>query len=354
MDQLDRYYTPIDIAARIILDHVKVPPDVCVDTTCGTGNLLAAVSSMHNQTECIGLDKDVDAITKLRENRPDWHLLATDIFHENTTQLLENLPIKSCDLLLINPPFTMDKVKSFEVQYQGVSFKSSLAMAHILRSFDLFESPKEALIIAPESMMYSERDFLAREALGESYTISNLYPLERKAFTGAFVGSTVLKISKNKPVKELKYISGKYKTTIKVKVMRGGLPVHEHRFDSQGMPYVHTTNFKELWQGNSADLKLVTSISRGTIQGNVIFIPRVGIPKIDYFKTINLLTKVQLSDCVIAFQSTSKQSLKTLEARVLENWNQFIDLYKGTGARYISISRLESWLKDELNVHILK
>lgn len=351
MDNLDRYYTPEDVAERIVSKYVSKAPNFCVDTTCGTGRLLDAISKTYKDAQCLGIDKDKAVINNLRKRRPNWHLASTDIFHAYATKIVKKLPIRhSCDLLVINPPFSMGKKKSFEVNYEGDYYSTSLAMAHVLRSFDLFKPNAEALVIVPESLLHSEKDKAARDALTRTFFINDLFSLERKTFSGTSVAAVVVKISKTECTQPLVKLNRYAGSQIKINLTRGGLPVHEHKSHIDGIPYVHTTDIRKIINDGIPSLKVVNPINRGRVNGWAILIPRVGIPKMPLLKLAKFEQELQLSDCVIALHSTSKIKMQTVEARILENWDEFIHLYKGTGARYISLSRLNSWFKNSLAI----
>ncbi|MFW8695531.1 hypothetical protein, partial [Mesorhizobium japonicum] len=87
-------------------------------------------------------------------------------------------------------------------------------------------------------------------------------------------------------------------------------------------------------------------MAKGRTKGWVILIPRVGMPDASLVKALKLDTLTQLSDCVIALEFSSKNSALKAEGRLHSHWNEFKDLYRGTGARYVTISRLSFWLNS--------
>ena len=65
---LDRYYTPAEVA-RSALERATLAgsPSVCADTTCGTGRLLNAANEVFGAVQCVGIDRDSNAIAALRK-----------------------------------------------------------------------------------------------------------------------------------------------------------------------------------------------------------------------------------------------------------------------------------------------
>ena len=68
---------------------------------------------------------------------------------------------------------------------------------------------------------------------------------------------------------------------------------------------------------------------------------------IEKLSILNLATEVQLSNCVLAMTSHCSEDLKHLCSIIKRNHFEFKDLYRGTGARYLTKSRLEQWLIEK-------
>ncbi len=127
--------------------------------------------------------------------------------------------------------------------------------------------------------------------------------------------------------------------------VRGGLPVFEARGLSKGIPYIHSTSIRAVVaDGTATGCGLVRPIQRGVVAGHVILLPRVGVPQPDLVRPIYLARKTQLSDCVVAIKLSSRHRAETTAKRIRENWSSLIALYRGTGARYVTVARLGDWL----------
>ncbi|WP_157665639.1 class I SAM-dependent methyltransferase [Pseudomonas fragi] len=340
---MDRYYTPENVAIHA-LERGSFPsiPKVCADSTCGSGRLLDAANTVFGSVHSIGIDSDEDAITQLRLRRPGWQLSVGDLLQHNPTDVFPKR--QSVDLLVLNPPFSHGKRKFVDIQYAGKDMTGSIAMAHVMRSFELFQPTLGAIIIAPESLLYSETDHIARQTLEEDYLFEKIADLERCTFRGARVRASVVQISpgaRDLTHQEVKSNNVVLPTTL----VRGSLSVHLNVIDPAGVPFIHSTDLKHIVvTGKLDELSKTSNVVKGRTKGWVILIPRVGLPDILYVKALKLMESVQLSDCVIALEFPTKSIALRAERRIHSRWQEFRSLYRGTGARYITISRLSLWL----------
>lgn len=348
---MDRYYTPIELAESILASNFHIDVDVCVDSTCGIGNLLSAANNIYGNVQCCGLDRDKNAIAALRRKNPSWKLSATDFMKLKDAK--NNLVIDELcgsDLLLLNPPFSHGKKKHVSIKYDGLNIQSSIAMAHILRSLEYFCPRNGAMVIAPESILYSDTDCYARSAINQKYYIKVISELDIKTFSGARVRSTALKILPRKNViKKIKLIDPKQEKSI-TNIIRGALPVHDVRYSygKTSVPFIHSTDLKNFAQTKTIlSSKRTCSNRKGRVKGSLILLPRVGLPNKEYIKPLYFQEEIQLSDCVIAISFKTKKNANIGSRLLRDNINELIGLYRGTGARYITITRLQKWLASK-------
>lgn len=356
MNDLDKYYTPLDVATNIIKKADFTSPKICVDPTCGSGNLLSAADKLFENINCFGIDKDRSTINSLRKKKPLWNLSVADFLRENSykkTKASANL--KECDLVLLNPPFSHFKTKYVDINYSGQNLKGSIAMAYLLRSLELFSPREGALVVAPESLLYSQTDEHARHLIEQNYKFEHIQDLESKTFYGARVHSSTFRLtSKSFEYNPVKTISNNL-SLIKCNFVRGALPVYKSKQKInllESVQFIHSTDLKFI-QANRPHNKNYTSVTAsGRISGDVILIPRVGVPNVSNTKIYRFNETVQLSDCLIAIQCVGGiEYLKEIEKRLITNWNDFSLIYRGTGARYITIARLQEFLLT-LNIKI--
>lgn len=354
--ELDKYYTPSTVAASILKESFFSSPRVCVDSTCGSGRLLEAAHNTFDDVKCIGLDRDKRAIAALKRKKPEWVLSVADLLNVNSYRKTHAFAAQeSCDLLLLNPPFSHQGRKSIDISYLGNELKGSVAMAHILKSFEIFNPKQGAIIIAPESLLYSETDSTARRILKNEFNVEIIGELENKTFRGARVHSVAIQLLRkdiellvDTPKVESSFSTNVLLTT---KLIRGNLPVFKFEEMPYGRPFIHSTNLLELAKSSDVSTLPVGTYTDRKLQPSwVLLLPRVGVPNINALRPIYLDQDVQLSDCVIALSFVKKSESIEAEKRILAHWEEFSALYRGTGARYVTLSRLKEWLMSKLIV----
>lgn len=106
-------------------------------------------------------------------------------------------------------------------------------------------------------------------------------------------------------------------------------------------PLAHSTdlnNFGLTLNGHRA------AAGSSAIQGAFVALSRVGNPKKEKIALHYSRTKIAISDCIIALRCRTKEQASTLHSALLNNWPVLKSLYGGTGARYITVSKLVSHL----------
>ncbi|HKY38420.1 MAG TPA: class I SAM-dependent methyltransferase [Polyangiaceae bacterium] len=341
---LDRYYTPEDVAERLAA-AVVTDSGRCVDASCGDGRLLSAAVSVAPGTSCVGIDKDPFAIRRLRRQRPEWILSVGDALRsESLRHCHAAVSGKECDFLLANPPFSRIKGhKGLTVDYEGTPVTCSVAMAYMLRALDVFQPQQGTAAVVPESLVYSDLDSEARRLLGEHYTLDVLGGLKNSTFAGARANAVLVRLTggtvRRRKSKPTAWWNGE-----RPRIHRGGLPVFELTKSRNGVRFVHTTDL-QLGERHVPDrLMRVKPLERGLVGGSVILLPRVGVPSLQHCVPFYFRSKVQLSDCVIALKFTDAVSARSFSAGLLRRFVSLRKLYRGTGARYVTVARLEEWL----------
>jgi len=343
--KLDKYYTPPETAlelAQVFGDH-KIR--TVADGACGDGNLLRAAELHFNKVTCRGVDVDTTTVRRLRRRHPHWLISTANMLIPRSRNAIVG-DVRTHDAVLLNPPFSMHARKYIVGALNKEHVKCSIAMAHILANISTFNPRHGLSAIVPESLMYSQIDTAARGMLSKTYSIRIIKELRNTTFSGTRVNSLILRIA---PVVEdissvvcLPAIwSGKPKCTI----VRGGLPLHEARFDKNGLPLIHSTDIVSVASELTPE-KRVRPIGRGLVKGTAVLLPRVGIPAPAAIVHRQLHYTAQLSDCVIALLFSS-QSAAHMFARALKCNREILDkLYRGTGARYVTVSRLAQVLTE--------
>lgn len=345
---LDKYYTPSDVAKKL-LEKAQVvgSPKHCIDSTCGVGELLKAASEVYPASSIVGLDKDGAAIRKARKAFPQWLLSNVDVLNRRS---VARSPILSSDyedgLLVINPPFSQQGYKSLECNLLGENIKTSVAMAYLAKSLEIFAPSKGVVMVAPESLLYSDVDAKARSLLSSIFNMEEVMGLKTTTFRGARVHASVVYFKPG----DSSFNNSQQLLCHKVidfSLLRGTLPVFRAEKVVAGLPFLHSTDLSGILSGESlSSLPKVMRHGSSQIKGHVILLPRVGVPSFPQCRNVYFDQYVQLSDCVFALQFSCLESAGKAASRLNSSWGELCGIYRGTGARYVTRTRLLEYLNN--------
>jgi hypothetical protein len=336
---LDKFYTPpvvaSEVAAAVRFDDVRS----IVDSNCGAGNLLDAAVSHFPKAAVLGIDADSPTIRKLAGRRPSWKLVAGNSLTQRAWAVY---PEFEPDIAILNPPFSLPTFKGIETTFAGKELRVSTAMAHVLATLS-HSQPKAIAAILPESWAYSELDSPARRELTKSFSIEVVKTLSRSTFRGAHANALLVRMTRR--ARDLTKIKDTSAVALgsDVRIVRGGLPVFEATSSRVGSQYVHTTDFESIVAGDTGRLTRVKNIGRGIAIGEVILLPRVGVPRQHLVAPIYLKEATQLSDCVFAICFGSRVKCHAGADLIHAKWQDLVGIYRGTGARYVTTARLTNW-----------
>ena len=343
MSPVDRFYTPNRLAETLLEAlHLK-DVNSCADPTCGYGQLLISAEMNWPSAHFVGLDIDRQAVKIVRRYRPQWTVSVGDIMSSRSfskTRIFRNKG--SYEVLLTNPPFSMGADKG--VIQAGSSQRCSVAMAHILASIRLFNPKRGIGAIVPESFLYSNLDETARDELAVTWAVEQILCAPESTFKGSRARSTVV-VLRPKEGNGIEDQVSVLPTVVKwsADLVRGGLPVHQASYCRRGgRPFIHSTDLSTLADG-TFETKNVFPLGRGCVVGTAVLLPRVGVPSIEQITAVKFTRPVQLSDCVIALRFKSHDEACAVADVIRAESESLIDLYRGTGARYITVRRLEKW-----------
>jgi len=349
---LDQYYTPDHIAQNMLVQLSGIAVTTFVDTSCGNGSLLRAAQSVYKKSLCIGIDFDRNTVRALQRRHPGWVLSRGNVLKPSSFRKCRAATVgRGCDVLLLNPPFSENGQRSHQHKIESLGLiRCSIAMKHVLSSLDLIQPRRAIAAIIPESMWFSRLDEAARDHLSDRLEILEQREISNSAFTGARPRSILLaaKIDHNKSGSHrtrppLQLVSSQSRCRL-AEITRGGLPRHEAVYDPNGVPYLHTTDIQQIVARPSSDLPRVRPISRGLVRGWQVFLPRVGTPIAPSIHPVFRRNTTQISDCIIALGFDSKMDATWWSKKLSAHIGELTSLYRGTGARYITMKRLEDWL----------
>lgn len=340
----DAYYSPADVAQEVAETVGRSRPECVVDSHCGRGALLDAMEGNFPRVKCAGIDLDDRAISHLKKERPHWALVRGDALAKSTWNKLRPTLGKSVDVAVLNPPFSMGQAKGLEITFHDRVLRGSLAMAHVLVTLQ-HSNPKRIVAILPESWMFSDLDKAGRAILESLYDVRLAGEFKSSTFRGARANSVLVSMVRPKALRVPAWTESSLEKLPTVEVVRGGLPCFEATVVRKGPRFVHSTDIVRLVHGLPVSkLQAVRPFIRGLVQGHLILLPRVGVPKLENIGTICLNETVQLSDCVLALRyECAEEAARACEA-IHRHYPSLVQLYRGTGARFVTLERLSAWL----------
>lgn len=306
--------------------------------------LLSAVERRFPLVKCVGIEIDRSVALALKRRKTHWTVSAADLMKPASVSQTAALSAGvGCDLLVMNPPYSMGSGKGGVASFRGNVVRCGVAMAYLLRAIELFAPADAVVAVLPESLMYSALDRDARGLLVSEYDLAPVMSVRNTAFAGARVNSWLVHMARRHT--SLHLAEAEISTSVCALTVRGGLPVHEARRVRRGIPFVHSTDLRALRGGRRlAQFTRVLPIKRGCVQGCVVLLPRVGYVHSDQVVATNLQERIQLSDCVIAIRTKDMRAAQSVRRAILANWTNFLSAYRGTAARYVTVARLEAWL----------
>lgn len=345
VDNLDQYFTPQSVAQRIV-ETVEPRGDsfLCVDPTCGSGNLLSACEAALPGAVCVGIDRDARVIRNLRRAYPHWRLSVADLLCDRSLKAAAVFrTVERVSLLVLNPPFSQSGRKSLGMAFGGEQFRVSPAMGYVLRSFEVFRPQFGAVAVVPESLLYSDVDREARCAIAAHYSVRELFELRSSTFSGARARTVAVQFLPSAGVAVPSSQEGPSPRHL-LKLVRGCLAVHHALLGHGGTPYIHTTDLAEVVGGGPA-LRRTRASCKRSVSGWQILLPRVGAPKEPLVNPVFLPQTTELSDCVLGL-GADVRVLNRVANLIRKEWLEFSNLYRGTGARYITVGRLATWFHE--------
>ena len=342
---MDRYYTPEPLARELLGEcSFEGSTRSVVDPSCGGGALLDAAEKMLGVTECAGIDLDGPAIRSLRRSRPHWRLSVADVLCERSIRgSAVARGSTRPDLLLLNPPFSQSKNRSEKYSWNSEeAIRVGRAMLFLLRTIDLFRPTRGVFAIVPESLMYLDLDSEGRAKIQSHFKLRELASLKSTAFSGARVRSVAIELLPNgvSPEDAPLHVERRWSVGFE----RGTLPVHQASPARNGVPFVHTSDLVDFVKTRSVSERV--SPGRVRHRGWALLLPRVGLPNRSAVKACFIRAPLRLSDCVIALWCNSRHDARAIEDMFQANWHSLLGLYRGTGARYVTVARFSKWLES--------
>ena len=339
---LDPFYTPNVLAQKMVSLYKGPTPRLIGDFCAGDGGLLRASEARFPSANYFANDKSKRAYHNLLKYHFDWEVRNIDFLNDKCLLDIAHLN-GAFDLLLLNPPFTC-KGQTYKFIFDGFKFSASKALLFLIRSIRFLARGGRLLAVLPIGVTISERDADLMVYLKRAYGFHIHGRISGVSFAGK--EPNVILAGLYRPDILPAYTPKKVRKLIYGFLHRGTLNVANVKNNlarKTGIPFIHTTN---LVGGKIVAVKTRVSPSKTKVLvGPAVLVPRVGNPHVDKVVVIGEGKRCVLSDCVIAILSRNSSSAYHIQKIIRAQKESFCRLYVGTGAPYVTLSRIGKYLK---------
>lgn len=344
MDQKDKYYTPDCLAGKLlsyVVDHPETAADFCV----GDGGLLKAAEQKYSGIKCYGVDISGEVIENLQAQRPHWKLAHCDFEDTEALAKINFLRRARFDLIILNPPFTCRGSSINKVYIGKDEYHVSTAMSFLVGALPYLSEHGAVYAILPVGCVSSQKDRRCWEYLKKAYHACVLTEVQKAYFNKKCTPNIVLVYLGRKPYPHQKDQTEFEESKLAFKlegIKRGRLGVYENKLVRAGkdrLPFIHTTNMRN---GELVNVGYTKKGIKESVKGNGVLIPRVCNPNKEKVVVYDGGEAI-LSDCVVLLQTRTKKQAEQLKRYLIKNWQEFQKNYVGTGARYVTMERLQAY-----------
>lgn len=339
----DFYPTPPTIATRVAAASRISLPKVVADFSAGDGSLLRAASDRWPSAGIIATDIQSKLVRQIKAANPTWIAGTCDFLLERSVRSCRSLAGRegAVDLVLLNPPFS-PRGQAIKESSRAVP---SIALRFLLRATAYASPEAEICAILPISSLYGEKDRSARLRLESDWSIDLVEKLPRGSFPGCFAEAAIVRLSRKSSDGDKKNLE-RPPPFDHATITRGRVHVHTAKPKRGGprVEFIHSTNLTNFKVSRSS--LHVDPVH--VIAGPAILIHRVGRPSRSKVCMLEAGRRVQLSDCVIAIQAHGSEEIESIFENLMENYPILKSAYIGTGAPFITVSRLSDLLSTLL------
>ena len=338
----DSYYTPSSLADKLVNYILPTQISRAVDFCVGDGNLLKAVIKRYVNAELYGTDISDDALKKLSSDCPNWHLGQCDFKMDESVENVSFLKKGLFDLIVLNPPFTCKGSVVESLVFEGEEYSVSTAMFFLMRALKYMAPNGGLYAILPISCVYSIKDRKAWTYLKEHYNACILEESNKVSFTSKCAPNVALVYVGHYRVNGIEKASTfDFSSLMVTSIVRGCVRMQNLQYSrsENAVPLIHTTNLRKR---KLIGLEYILAGHNVLVDGNGVVIPRVCNPSPDKIALLEGNTTYALSDCVIVIRTKNKVDAKRIQNCIIDNWSDFVSVYKGTGAQYTTLERLKT------------
>ncbi len=343
----DSIFTPPSLANRLVSCLRVRSVNVVADFAAGAGALLDAAQSRWPTSRIFATDIDRAQLRTLRRDRPAWITANCDFLNERSRRRVLGLDAfkGNVDAVLLNPPFSCIGATTISISVSGRGLRGSKAGAFVVLATEYLRKGGELVAIVPSSFLTSEKDHAFRQHLAEIGTLDEIDSSCGADFESVTLHAAMIRFRKGKPAAVPDPIrvtpsASLLSARLNCSIVRGVQQIHSLNNSGVAFRFAHSTELRD--EGIIPRVERVRPSTRSVL-GPALLLPRVGAVTPQKLAVL-ARGRVVLSDCVIALQCDSTAVCQELKARLLANWDLFFKAYAGTGARYITISRLKALL----------
>lgn len=340
--KFDFHPTPYHLASLLVENIKSTAPNAVADFSVGEGSLLLAAQERWPRALKIATDIQEGFIGRIRGQFPSWKSGKCDFLNDVSVRSCKALQNRegTVDVILLNPPFSC----SPKIRKKLTSGRPPTVALEFLERATKYGAPNsEICVILPASCLHNEKDRTILDRIEAGWSIKIIGHADRKTFAECSARSTIVHMMRRAD----KLDSQNYENTehsLELKLIRGGIHMHsiQQSRAANAVPLVHSTNLQ--FGTIQGDMPLV--VANRHLEGPAVLLHRVGRPSPDKVSILGKGVRVALSDCVIAIPALNMKETKFLREAILRNFDLLAGAYVGTGAPFITLSRLRDVLRQ--------
>ena len=339
----DAYYTPNRLADRLINHIAETDVQTAVDFCVGDGDLLKAVRRRFPETQCFGIDISEESIENLRKEQTEWTLGTCDFMEREKVAKLRGIGDRKYDLIVFNPPFTCKGSTLCRIEFDGQAFKCSTALMFLTEALGYLNETGVMYAILPIGCLCSQKDKALWDYLVEHYELKVLEKMDRQYWQKCSPNILLVSLKSDAAQAAEEREEGFNFTHLPIKeIVRGTIGMHEVKFAEgrKGRKVIHTTNMQ---RNRVKEVRRIQNGKQYSMTGTAVLIPRVCNPNNGKICIYEGRSQYVLSDCVIALKTENLDDARRVYDALMEHWDDFREVYNGTGAKYTTMERLRAF-----------
>lgn len=345
MGAIDAYYTPPWLAQEVAEALPAAVAGRVLDPTVGGGALLAAASKRFGDSVSpLGIDVDRDAVLELRSREPKWTISRANVLvpASRRASAAWKLATSELEAVVLNPPFSQRGMGGQHLRIGAFAGRVAPSLKFLGEALNGLHPRYGFFAILPEGAIEAERHQGVWEEIRRAFTVELIHRFRPSSFRGARVSTALVHVASGaSPSRQPPRFEGLAIPCACrcVEVVRGRVPVHSVARSEplDPVPFLHTTSIGVMRRAPewAAPRALAD-------HAPFVVINRVGRWVSPFAVEVGTLV---LSDCLIALRPRDRFALGALHADLQTHASEIQDAYKGTGAPYLTLSRVVALLE---------